>query len=513
MSKNADDAVILRMEGITKRFPGVLANDRINLEVRKGEIHTLLGENGAGKTTLMNVLYGLYQPQEGRIYLRGQEVTIDSPRKAIELGIGMVHQHFMLIPVFTVTDNIILGSLSSRELLLDTTQAERRILELSQQYGLNIDPRARIWQLSVGIQQRVEIIKALYRGADLLILDEPTAVLTPQETQELFAILRSLAEQGNSIIFITHKLNEVMAVSDRVTVLRDGRVVDTLETAHTNPTELACMMVGREVVLQVTKKAVERGEVVLEVRNLRALSNRKLEALRGLSFALQRGEILGIVGVDGNGQSELAEALIGLRPAIEGQILVKGVDMTNRSPIDFIRAGVSCIPDDRKGTGSIGDFNLAENFVLQTYELPPFAQGPVLNRQIIGGYADRLIAEYDIRTPGKEVLAKSLSGGNLQKLILARELSREPEILIAMQPTRGLDVGATEFVYKRLLEQRSKGTAILLISTELNEVLALSDRLGVIYEGEIVDIIPAEEAVVDEIGLMMAGGGRHVRTS
>lgn len=507
MSTNAEDAVILRMEGITKRFPGILANDRINLEVRKGEIHTLLGENGAGKTTLMNVLYGLYQPQEGRIYLRGQEVTIDSPRKAIELGIGMVHQHFMLIPVFTVTDNIILGSLSSWELLLDTTQAEQRILELSQQYGLNIDPRAKIWQLSVGIQQRVEIIKALYRGTDLLILDEPTAVLTPQETQELFGILRSLAEQGHSIIFITHKLNEVMAVSDRVTVLRDGQVVATLETAHTNPTELACMMVGREVVLQVTKKAVEQGEVVLEVRNLKALSNRKLEALRGLSFALQRGEILGIAGVDGNGQSELAEVLIGLRPAIKGQILIKGVDMTNRSPIDFIRAGVSCIPDDRKGIGSIGDLTLAENIILQTYELPLFAQGPVLKRQAIGDYADRLIAEYDIRTPGKEVLAKSLSGGNLQKLILARELSREPEILIAMQPTRGLDVGATEFIYKRLLEQRCKGTAILLISTELNEVLALSDRIGVIYEGEIVDIIPAEEALVDEIGLMMAGGG------
>jgi len=498
-------APILCMKGITKRFPGVLANDHIDLEVEEGEIHALLGENGAGKTTLMNILYGLYQLQEGEIYFQGRPIRVSSPHEAISLGIGMVHQHFMLIPVFTVTDNIILGLKSPRGLILDTEQAAQRILELSKQYGLDVDPKAYVWQLSVGLQQRVEIVKALYRGAKLLILDEPTSVLTPQETRELFGILRSLAQQGTSIIFISHKLNEVMAISDRTTVLRDGRVVDTVLTKETTPSQLARMMVGREVILQVERPPAQRGEPALVVENLRALNDKGLPALAGLSLQVHRGEILGIAGVDGNGQSELAEVLTGLRKATSGRILVKGQDLCNRSPATFIRAGVACVPQDRKQTGSIAEFSLAENVILGSHEDPPFARHGVLNWNAITGYANRLIKDFDVRTPSADIKAKSLSGGNLQKLILAREVSRAHDILIAVQPTRGLDVGAIEFVYHRLLRERQRGTAILLISTELDEVLSLSDRIAVIYEGRIVGEMAAEDAVVEEIGLLMAG--------
>ncbi len=503
-------APILCMRGITKHFPGVLANDRIDLEVEEGEIHALLGENGAGKTTLMNILYGLYEPQEGEIVFQGRPIKVSSPHQAIGLGIGMVHQHFMLIPVFTVAENIILGLRSSRGLVLDMEQVQRRILDLSERYGLGIDPNAYIWQLPVGLQQRVEIIKALYRGAKLLILDEPTAVLTPQETRELFHILRSLAQQGTSIIFISHKLNEVMAISDRVTVLRDGRVVNTVLTRETSQTELACMMVGREVVLRIERPPPAPGEPVLEVNDLHALNDKGLPALEGVSLRVHRGEILGLAGVDGNGQIELAESLVGLRRPTGGKILVKGRDVTGSLPSTLIRMGVACIPQDRKAIGSIGEFSLAENVILGSHDQPPFARHGLLNRQAIRRYCQHLISEFDVRTPGVDLQARALSGGNLQKLILAREVSRPHDILIAVQPTRGLDVGATEFVYRRLLEERQNGKAILLISTELDEVLCLSDRIAVIYEGRIVGEMRAEEAVAEEIGLLIAGSRREI---
>ncbi|MGQ9599342.1 MAG: ABC transporter ATP-binding protein [Anaerolineae bacterium] len=503
---------ILCMRGITKRFPGILANDRIDLEVEEGEIHALLGENGAGKTTLMNILYGLYEPQEGEIFFQGRSIRVTSPHQAINLGIGMVHQHFMLIPVFTVAENIVLGLRSSRGLILDIERARQRIFELSKQYGLGVDPQAYVWQLSVGLQQRVEIIKALYRGAKLLILDEPTAVLTPQETGELFHILRSLAQQGTSIIFISHKLNEVMGISDRITVLRDGRVVNTVRTRDTNQAELARMMVGREVVLRIERPPRERGEPILEVKDLQVLNDKGLPALEGTSLQVHRGEILGLAGVDGNGQLELAETLVGLRRPTAGRIVVKGHDVTGSAPSTLIRMGVACIPQDRKAIGSIGEFSLAENAILGSHDQPPFARYGLLNRPAIHRYTQHLINSFDVRTPGAELQARSLSGGNLQKLILAREVSRPHDILIAVQPTRGLDVGATEFVYRRLIEERQNGKAILLISTELDEVLSLSDRIAVIYEGRIVGEMMAEEALVEEIGLLMTGSHHKFQT-
>jgi len=498
-------ALVVEMRGITKRFPGVVANDHIDFEVRAGEVHALLGENGAGKTTLMNVLYGLYQPDEGEIFIRGRKVTLRSPRDAIALGIGMVHQHFMLIPPLTVTENVVLGLRSSREPFLDTRRAGQRIAELSKRYGLQVDPQAQIWQLSVGEQQRVEIIKALYRGAEILILDEPTSVLTPPEVRELFAVLQRMAERGHAIIFITHKLHEVMSVSHRVTVLRDGRVVSTVETGQTDEKELARMMVGREVLFRLTKKPVQKGDVVLQVEDLEALSDRGLPALKGLSFSVRQGEVLGIAGVAGNGQRELAEVITGLRRATRGRVIIGGKEMTNRSPGEIIAQGVSYIPEERMEVGLIMDFSVAENTILETRRRPPFSDGWFLNPQAIERHAEELISDYDVRTPSKDVPVKQLSGGNLQKLILARELSRQPRLLIAAQPTRGLDVGATEYIRRRLMEQRERGTAILLISEELDEVLSLSDRIAVMYEGEIVGIVDAAEAEVEEIGLMMAG--------
>ena len=507
---------VVEMKGITKRFPGVVANDHIDFEVRAGEVHALLGENGAGKTTLMNVLYGLYQPDEGEIYIRGRKVTLRSPRDAIALGIGMVHQHFMLVPPLTVVENVILGLRSSRGPFLDTDRAEKRIADLSKRYGLKVDPRAQIWQLSVGEQQRVEIIKALYRGADILILDEPTSVLTPPEVKELFSVLRRMAEEGKAVIFITHKLHEVMAVSDRVTVLRDGRVVSTLDTEDTDERKLAKMMVGREVLFRVAREEVERGEIALEVRDLWVMGDKGLPALKGISLSLRQGEILGIAGVAGNGQGELAEAITGLRRATRGKVLIAGKDMTNRPSGEIIEAGVGYIPEERIRRGLIMDFSVAENAILETHHRPPFAdgwflpfaKGWFLNNQEIDRYVERLISDYEVKTPSKDVPVKHLSGGNLQRLILARELSREPKLLVAAQPTRGLDVGATEYIRRKLMEQRARGTAILLISEDLDEILSLSDRIAVMYEGEIVGIVPAEEAEVEEIGLMMAGAKR-----
>jgi general nucleoside transport system ATP-binding protein len=498
-------APFLSMKGITKRFPGVLANDHVDLEVEQGEIHALLGENGAGKTTLMNILYGLYQPQEGEILIEGSPVRMTSVQDAIGLGIGMVHQHFMLIPLFTVAENIIMGSYAGGGLRLNTGQAAQKILELSRKYHLQIDPAAYVWQLSVGLQQRVEIIKALYRDARLLILDEPTAVLTPQETRELFEILRALARQNTSIIIISHKLTELMSISDRVTVLRDGRGVATVRTCETSPTELARMMVGRDVVLQVERPPQPCGGPALVLEDLRALNDKGLPALRGVSLHVECGEIVGLAGVDGNGQSELAEVLTGMRRAQGGRVMVDGEDLCNRTPDVIINRGVACVPQDRNRTGSIGQFSLAENLVLRSDNRPPFCHHGFLDRAHINRHAEQMIKEFDVRTPGIAVKAKALSGGNRQKLILAREVSRPHRILIAVQPTRGLDVGAIEAVYQRLLAERQRGTAILLISTELEEILSLSDRISVIYEGRIIGERPGSAVDIEELGLLMAG--------
>ena len=506
--------VILEMHGITKRFPGVLANDHIDFSIKAGEVHALLGENGAGKTTLMNILYGLYQPDEGKVRVRGKRVILRSPKDAIDLGIGMVHQHFMLVPPLTVTENVVLGLKSSRGLLLDLDRAEKRIAELSKKYGLKVDPKAKIWQLSVGERQRVEIIKALYRDAQVLILDEPTAVLTPPEVKELMAIIRRMAEEGLAVIpFITHKLPEVMAISDRVTVLRQGKVVTRIGTKRTNQSDLAKKMVGRKVLFRVKRRRVRAGKVVLKVKNLGALSDKGLPALKNVSLSIREGEILGIAGVAGNGQRELAEVLTGLRRATSGEVHVMRKDMTNSSPKKIIDQGVGHIPEDRMGMGLIMDFSIANNAILETHSKSPFAhrwfmpfdRKWFLNKKEIGRHAEKLIQEYDIVTPSKDVPAKNLSGGNLQRLILAREMSRNPKLLIANQPTRGLDVGATEFIRSKLMEQRGKGMAILLISEDLDEIMSMSDRIAVMYEGKIAGMVPAAKAKIKEIGLMMAG--------
>ncbi|MBI3763914.1 MAG: ABC transporter ATP-binding protein [Chloroflexi bacterium] len=498
----------LFMDRITKTFPGVVANNEVTLEVKQGAIHALLGENGAGKTTLMNVLYGLYQPDAGRIHLRGEVVRFDSPSDAIAHGIGMVHQHFMLVSAFTAAENIVLGLPSAHPPRLDLRAAGKRIAELSATYGLEVEPGACVWQLPVGAQQRVEIIKALYRGADLLILDEPTAVLTPGEASDLFRILRRLAVEGHTIIFISHKLNEVMDVSDRVTVLRDGRVVTTIETARTSPRELAQMMVGRPVLMEFERAEAQSGEAVLHVENLTALSDRALPALRDVSFEVRRGEILSIAGVDGNGQSELAEVLSGVRRPTAGRVRLLGHDLTGASPRAVIEANAGYIPADRRAAGLVTDFTLAENFILKSFADAPFCRWGWLDLQAIERHAGRLLRDFDIRAPSARVPARQLSGGNQQKVVLARELSRRPGVLIASQPTRGLDVGATEYVLRNLLAQRARGAGILFISTELEEILAVSDHIAVLYEGEIMGIVPGPGADAHEIGLMMAGARR-----
>lgn len=500
-------APILVMRDIVKEFGSFRANDGINLEVESGEVHALLGENGAGKSTLMNILYGLYQATSGEIYFEGRPVKIASPKDAIDLGIGMVHQHFMLIPALTVAENIILGMKMPRG-ILDLKDACQKIKELSRQYGLDIDPEAKVWQLSVGQQQRVEIVKALYRGARLLILDEPTAVLTPQEVEDLFGVLNRLTREGITVIFITHKLNEVMAICRRVTVLRAGKVIGTVATCETDKNRLARMMVGREVFFQVDKRPCCPGKPVLEVRNLEALNNKGLKALKGISFSLHKGEILGIAGVDGNGQSELVEALTGLRHVIAGQVLLNGEDVTNLPPRKILERNVAHIPEDRNVRGLVGPMSIKENLILQEYYKSPFSRGWFLNREVINQHAVKMVREFDIRTSSEELPVRNLSGGNQQKVVLAREVFRQPELLIAMHPTRGLDVGATEYVHKRLVAERDRGAAVLLVSTELDEILSLSDRIAVIYEGEIMGIVPGTEAQVEELGLMMAGSKR-----
>src|SRR2546429_1739239 len=506
----------VEMRDITKTWPGVVANDHVNLKVRKGEIHALMGENGAGKTTLMNILYGLIHPDSGEIYVNGQLAHISGPRDAIRLKIGMVHQHFMLIPPLTVAENIVLGhEPGSVRSVYDVKKAREIILALSKQYGLPIDPDIRVERLSVGLQQRVEILKVLYRAADILIMDEPTGVLTPQETFELFGVLRGLAQQGKTIIFITHKLREVLELTDTITVLRRGKNVGELVTKDTNQAEIARMMVGREVLLRVNKTPAHPGPVILHVENLHALSDRGLEVLHGVSFDVRAGEILGIAGVEGNGQSELVEALTGVRKVTSGKVTITQVkdgqvgetrDLTTLNAREERRAGVAHIPEDRRGSGLVLTDSIEDNMILGRQSWPQFAWAHfVLILRNIAVWAKRLIAEFDIRTPSVEAPARSLSGGNQQKIIIAREFSAKPMALIAAQPTRGVDIGAIEFIHRRIIAQRDAGKAVLLISAELDEIRSLSDRIAVMYEGRILDIVlpqPTEE----QLGILMTGG-------
>jgi ABC-type uncharacterized transport system ATPase subunit len=502
-------APVLELRGITKQFPGVLANDHIDFDLRRSEVHALLGENGAGKSTLMSILYGLYTADSGEILINGSPVSISSPKDAIELGIGMVHQHFMLIPVMTVTENIVLAQEPKHAgVLLDYDAAAQRVRDLSTSFGLAVDPHARIEKITVGQQQRVEILKALYRGAEILILDEPTAVLTPQEARELFEIIEGLRDQGKSIIFISHKLNEVLEVAHRISVLRRGKLVETIPREGATEAGLARSMVGREVLLRVEKKSTQPGEPLLRVQDLFVRDDRGLEAVRGVSFDVRSSEIVGIAGVDGNGQTELIDALTGLRHPAEGHILVGGSDLSRATARQALDAGMGHIPEDRHRRGLVLDFNLAENLVLHDYGKDPFSRFGWVNPRSWFRWARGLLQEFDVRGGGPETRGGSLSGGNQQKVVVAREVSRDPSVLIAAQPTRGLDVGAIEFVHRRLVEQRDVGKAVLLVSLELEEILSLSDRILVLYEGQIVAEFPPD-VTEEEVGIAMTGGKRR----
>lgn len=497
---------ILELRGITKTFPGVLANDHIDLILNQGEILAILGENGAGKTTLMNILYGLYTPDEGEIFVRGSKASIHNPHDAIRMGIGMVHQHFMLIPVFTVTENVMLGVETTRgATILDRKTVSEQIREISSRFGLKVEPEARVEDLSVGVQQRIEIIKVLYRKADILIFDEPTAVLTPQEAEEFFKVVHSLVEQGKSVIFISHKLKEVLEISDRITVLRDGKVVGTTTPDKATEASLANMMVGREVILTVDKKEAKPGEVVLDVADLHVLDDRRLMAVNGLSFQVRAGEILGVAGVQGNGQKELVEALTGLRPFFSGQVNLLGVDISQASPRMIREAGSAHVPEDRQNDGLVLSFPIKNNMVLNTYYEPPFAHGLLLQDREIDAAAEQRVKQFDVRTPSIALPASTLSGGNQQKVIVAREFSRPIKLLIASQPTRGLDVGSIEYIHGQIVKKRDEGCGVLLVSTELDEIMSLSDRIAVLFGGKILDIIPAKEATKEGLGLLMAG--------
>ena len=493
------------MRGIVKKFPGVLASDHVDFDVKTGEIHALLGENGAGKSTLMKILYGMYHPEEGEILLNGKPIAINSPMDSINHGIGMIHQHFMLVDTLTVAENVALGLKSSREPRLDLDVVSARIRELADKYGLQVNPNILVSKLAVGERQRVEIIKALYRGAALLVLDEPTAVLTPQEVEDLFVIFRQMAADGHALIFISHKLNEIFALTDRVTVLRDGRAVGTVLTSEINKEGLAAMMVGREVLLTRNRPAVEVGKTRLKLENVTAFNSDGQKILNDVSLEVKSGEILGVAGISGNGQRPLAEAIAGLQPVQNGQIYLDGKDMTNLAPVQLFNGGLSYIPEERMHDGVIKDFSVAENFILQDHINAPFSKGIFLDFKYIANHAKKLIRAFNVKTPSRETPVKSLSGGNIQKLIMARELAREPRVLIAAQPTRGVDIGATEYIHAQLLVGRAEGLATLLISEDLDEVKAMSDRIAVLFDGAIMGIVNSDEVTTEELGLMMAG--------
>lgn len=506
---------LLSLRNITKSFGSLVANDSIQLDLYPQEVHVLLGENGAGKSTLMKILYGMYQADQGEIFIKDQKVIIHDPNDALKLGIGMVHQHFMLVPVMTVTENLMLGNEKTRRrglgklARLDRETVRQEILDLGQKYGLQVNPDAMVEDLSIGEAQRVEILKALYKGADILILDEPTAVLTPQETEELFTIMRSLIRQGKSIIFITHKLKEVLAVADRITVLRNGKVVGHTTPAESSMEALAVLMVGREVLLTVDKGQSCPGKVVLDIQDLWVKSKDEIMVVKGFNLQLRGGEIYGIAGVQGNGQSELIEAITGLYPVHSGHISIKGQELTHASPRQITLAGTAHVPEDRQKHGLVLGFSVATNLVLQTYYLPPFSNGWVTYPDKIEENADQKIAEFDIRTPSGDSLVSTLSGGNQQKVIVAREFSRPIHLLVINQPTRGLDVGSIEFIHKRIIEARDQGIAVLLVSAELDEILSLSDRIGVMYAGELVAEIDAKVANREQLGLYMTGSKKQ----
>jgi simple sugar transport system ATP-binding protein len=509
----ADSPIILEAKNITKQFPGVLANDKVNFDLRQGEVHALLGENGAGKTTLMNILYGLYKADSGEVQVNGAPLHLLSPKDAIHHGIGMVHQHFMLIPVFSVTENVMLGAETDHRVKqseaplvkLDRKEVSQKVHDLSHQYGLDVDPQAIVGSLPVGVQQRVEIVKALYRKANILILDEPTAVLTPQEAEDLFRIMRELTQRGVSIIFITHKLKEVLAISDRITVMRGGRVVGTTIPKETDEHQLAAMMVGREVILTVEKEAAQPKEDALKVEGLHVRDQRGLETVRGVSFNVRSGEILGVAGVQGNGQTELVEALTGLRAIESGKIMLDGRDLSGKPPRILTETGLAHIPEDRQRHGLVLSYTVADNMVLCDYYKPPFGVRGVIQQKALDENARKLIKDYDVRTPSPYVTAGKLSGGNQQKVIVARELSRPVKLVIANQPTRGLDVGSIEYIHKEIVAMRDRGVAVLLVSAELDEIMSLSDRIAVMYHGEIVTTVDAKKVTREQLGLWMAG--------
>ncbi|MBK9942718.1 MAG: ABC transporter ATP-binding protein [Kouleothrix sp.] len=500
-----DREVVLEARNVTKTFPGVVANKDVSLKLYRGEVLALLGENGAGKTTLMNILYGLYHQDSGEMLVRGEPVRISRPSESIRRGIGMVHQHFMLVPVFTVAENIMLGAETLKGLALDTATVRQRINELSQQYNLNVDPDAYVKDLSVGQQQRVEIIKALYRKAEILILDEPTAVLTPQEADQLFAVIRILKAQGTSVIFISHKLKEVLAISDRIMVLRRGQVVGETSPHGATERSLAEMMVGRSVLLEVDKGPAHPGALVLELRALCVNDDRAQQVVNKVSLEVRAGEIVGIAGVQGNGQTELVEAITGLRHVQAGQVLIAGQDLTNAVPRTITEAGTAHVPEDRQEDGLVLSYSIADNLVLNTYYLAPFARGVVLDEAKIRENADELVKRFDVRTPSSAVPVGNLSGGNKQKVIIARELSRPVKLVIAAQPTRGVDVGSIEFIHQTIVAERDRGAAVLVISAELDEIMSLADRIAVMYHGQVVAVLPAGQASREDLGLLMAG--------
>ena len=505
-----ESKIVIQMKDIVKKFGDFTANDHINLTVHKGEVHAILGENGAGKSTMMNVLCGLYKPTSGQIFINEEEVQFSSPKEAIDMGIGMVHQHFMLIQPFTVADNIILGVEPVKGIVIDHQTARDKVLELSERYGMKVDPDAKVEDISVGMQQRVEILKVLYRGADTLILDEPTASLTPQEIEGLMEIIENLTADGKSVILITHKLKEITACADTCTIIRQGKYIRTVKVDEVNENELAAMMVGRDVSFTVEKKEMIPGEIVLEVKNIHARDYRDVEILKGLNLNVRRGEIVGLAGVDGNGQTELVEVLTGLRKADAGEIKVLGKDVFNKSPRETFDSGISSIPADRQKHGLILDFSNEDNLILQHFEEEPFSSKRILNRKAIREHALELEEKFDIRPRGSAgALAGTLSGGNQQKVIIAREVTNDKELLIAVNPTRGLDVGAIEFVHKYLAEQRNKNHAVLLVSFELDEIMSLSDRIEVIFDGQITGSVSGKDADEKELGFMMAGGKTH----